>query len=311
MTSKKRKRVLVAIDGSERGLRTVRYVAAFGPFKEMQINLFHVFSAVPDSYWDLEKEPKSIKAVKYVRAWELEQRKQIQRYMDTARKILLQAGFGEGAVTSNVQDRKKGIARDIILETLNGYDLIVTRRRGFAAIRGITIGSVAAKLLAKLSFAPIAVAGRQPPNNRVLVALDGSDNARRALEFAGTALGDGDFDIGLINVIRGEEKPASRLRPLFLPAAFREEKQKDMTEEFEWAEERLKAFGVKPQRIQTHSVVGARSRAAAIAETANQQAYRLIVMGRRGVSGPEEFSMGRVPGKVIQLATASAIWIIP
>jgi len=311
MSLNKRKKVLVAIDGSERGLRTVRYVSKFGPFRDMQINLFHVFSSVPESYWDLEKEPNSSKAMIHVRAWQLEQRKEIQRYMQAARKILVQAGFAEDSVTAHIHDRKKGVARDIISEALNGYDLVVTRRRGFTAIRGITIGSVAAKLLDKLTFVPVAVAGRKPSNQRVLIALDGSDSARRALDFAGTALGGRDFEVGLMNVIRGEQKPASRIRPLFLPAAFREEKQKDMTMEFQRAKDHLAGIGFKPHRIKTYSVVGTRSRGASIAETAKQQNYSLIVMGRRGLSGPEEFSMGRVPRKVIQLATASAIWIIP
>ena len=92
MASKKYKKMLLAIDGSERSLKTVRHAAMFEPFKDMHIKLFHVFNTVPESYWDLEKEPKSVKAIKYVRAWESQQRKEIVKYMDKARKILLAAG---------------------------------------------------------------------------------------------------------------------------------------------------------------------------------------------------------------------------
>jgi len=72
--------------------------------------------------------------------------------MEGARRLLLNAGIDADAVKVKIQNRKKGFARDIIREAKNGYDAVITRRRGMTGMRGIVLGSVATKLVEKLSF---------------------------------------------------------------------------------------------------------------------------------------------------------------
>ena len=88
----KKKKILVPIDGSDRGLNTVRYVARVEPFRKIDIVLFHVFNSVPEGYWDLEKDPRSTSTVRQVRSWEIGQRKIINLYMEQALQFLLKAG---------------------------------------------------------------------------------------------------------------------------------------------------------------------------------------------------------------------------
>jgi nucleotide-binding universal stress UspA family protein len=302
---------LLAVDGSERGLQTVRHAARFEPYQRIQVNLFHVFSAVPDSYWDLEKEPKSVKSVKHVRAWEHQQRKEIQQYMQKAERILLNAGFHAENVRVTVQDRKKGVARDIIREAQNDYDLVITRRRGLGGMRGIPMGSVAVKLMAKLSFVPVVISGRKPPKSKILIAIDGSQGSWRAVDFVGDLLVGYDLKIKLFHVIRSKKSKISQLRPLFTPVGFTREREKEIDDVFIRAKQRLVRAGFEPNRIKTRTIIGARSRAEAIAEEAKLNTYRVIVMGRRGLSRADDFSMGRVTSKVIQLAKESAVWIVP
>jgi nucleotide-binding universal stress UspA family protein len=116
-------------------------------FRNMDIVLFHVFSCVPEGYWDLEKDPRSTSTVRQVRSWEIEQRKRIKQYMEQAGQFLLKAGVAPESLTIKIQDRKKGIARDIIREARNGYDAVATRRRGMTGLRRIVLGSVATKLV--------------------------------------------------------------------------------------------------------------------------------------------------------------------
>ena len=71
-------KVLVAVDGTGRSLKTIHYLRAVRSFRKMHVVLFNVFSSVPDAYWDLEKEPASVKMVSHVRAWEATQRKAMQ-----------------------------------------------------------------------------------------------------------------------------------------------------------------------------------------------------------------------------------------
>jgi hypothetical protein len=61
-------KLLVPVDGSDRSLKTVRYISKIDPFRRMRIVLFHVFSKVPEGFWDLETDPRSTSTVKEVRA---------------------------------------------------------------------------------------------------------------------------------------------------------------------------------------------------------------------------------------------------
>ena len=188
MATKRQKKILVALDGSDRSMLTVKYIAKMAPFEDMKIVLFNVFSGVPESHWDLEREPKSVKSVKYVRAWEVQQKKKIEEFMGQARNVLIRAGFPEARVDVKIQHRKKGIARDIVKEARAGYEAVLTRRRGMGRIPGIILGSVSLKLLEAMSFIPLMLAGRKPPGMKYLIALDGSKDALKAVDFAGSFL---------------------------------------------------------------------------------------------------------------------------
>ena len=62
--------------------------------------------------------------------------------------------------------------------------------------------------------------------------------------------------------------------------------------------------------MKTKLVTGARSRASGIIEEAEEGGYGTIVVGRRGMSGVEEFFMGSVSNKVLHLAKEMAVWIV-
>jgi len=120
MKKKKMMKILVPLDGSDRALNTVRYVGRVEPFRNMDIVLFHVFSSVPEGYWDMEKDPRSTSTVRQVRSWAIGQRKKINQYMEQASQFLVKAGVSPESITIKIQDRKNGIARDIIRMELPG-----------------------------------------------------------------------------------------------------------------------------------------------------------------------------------------------
>ena len=79
MAGQSKKKILVPLDGSDRALNTARYIAKIDPFLHMHIVLFHVFSSVPEGYWDLEKDPRSTSIVRQVKPWEVEQKRKIEQ----------------------------------------------------------------------------------------------------------------------------------------------------------------------------------------------------------------------------------------
>ena len=303
-------KLLVPVDGSDRSMNTVRYVAKLDPFHRMQVVLFHVFSKVPEGFWDLGADPRARSTVSEVRAWEVQQKRNIKQYMENARQHLLKSGLSAKSIEVKIQNRRKGFARDIIREAQNGYYAVVTRRRGITGMRGIVLGSVAVKMVEKLSFIPLILAGKKPPGSKILLAFDGSEGSRHAVDFVGQTLGGFDFRVKLIHVMRGKENKRPGNLRLFLPAEQVQTTLKQMTAELEAAARQLVALGFKPHQISTELVSGVASRAAAIVAEAKKQNYGTIVMGRRGHSRVRDFFIGRVTNKVIHLARDRTVWVI-
>lgn len=303
-------KLLVPVDGSDRSLKTVRYISKIVPFRRMRIVLFHVFSKVPEGFWDLETDPRSTSTVKEVRAWEIQQRRNITQYMEIARQFLLKAGFPSNSFELKIQDRKKGFARDIIREARNGYYAVVTRRRGMTGLRGIVLGSVATKLVEKLPFLPLVLAGSKQPGNKILLGFDGSEGSWRSVDFVGNTMGGFDFKVKLIYVIRKKDNSDPKIQRLYSPAKYTVTTRKQMTIELALAAEKLVDLGFKPNQISTELISGVVSRARAIATEAKQNGYGTIVLGRRGHSRVQDFFIGRVTNKVIHMARDRTIWIV-
>ncbi len=310
MKKQKRMRILVPVDGSDRALNTVRYVGRVEPFRNMDIVLFHVFSSVPEGYWDLEKDPRSTSTVRQVRSWETGQRKIIKQYMEQATQFLLKAGVSPESITIKIQNRKKGIARDIIREARNGYDAVVTRRRGMTGLRRIVLGSVATKLLSQITFLPLILVGKLTLSHKILLAFDGSENAVNAVKFAGALLGDFDYEASLFHVIRSNGEGRPEHRHIFSSKEFAKVASKEMASSLKAAQTELIHAGFKANKVSTEIVTRAISRAGAIADRAKQENFGTIVMGRRGHSSVRDFFVGRVTNKVIQIARDRTIWVV-
>ncbi|MFH1984259.1 MAG: universal stress protein [Pseudomonadota bacterium] len=302
------KKLLVLLDGSERSLETVRYLVTTEEFHKASIVLFHVFNAVPECYWDLAKEPKSIKVVPSMLAWQSQQKKEMQAYMETARDILLEGGFAAKSIRIHIHNRKNGIARDILAEARKAYDAVVMRRRGFTLLPEIIMGSVATKIIQRLNYRPIIIAGLRPPGSRALLAFDGSPGAFRAVEFTGRVIKNNATQLRLLHVLRGDALPS--MGGMFAPKECIDDTKARMEKFFQKAIHRLTAIGVAENRITCRIEEGARSRAAAIAAEAAQGDYGTIIVGRRGQSRVRSFFMGRVGDKLIHLARERTIWVI-
>ncbi len=310
MKKPKKMKLLVPVDGSNRALNTIRYVGRVKPFRDMEIVLFHVFNSVPEGYWDLEKDPRSTSTVRQVRSWEIEQRKKIKLYMEQASQYLIKAGTPPESITVKVQNRKKGVARDIIAEARNGYAAVVTRRRGMTGLRRIVLGSVATKLLTNITFLPLILVGKRLPNKKILLAFDGSENADRAVKFVGSMLGGLDYEVNLFTVIRSDGQTGVEYRHIFSPKEFGRVVGKEMASSLQVARTELVDSGFMPDKVSTQIVIGASSRAGVIAEKAKRENFGTIVMGRRGRSSVRDFFVGRVTNKVIYMARQHTVWVI-
>ena len=316
-----KRRLLIALDGSEQSFEAVRYASQVLPPGKLKVVLFHVGSKIPESFWDIEKDPSFRHRLAPVAAWAMQQEKAMEEFMERSRQLLVDRGVPQETVQVRIKDREVGIARDIAREAQKDYDAVVVGRWGMSKIKDLVWGSIANKLVGHLVQSPLWVVGGSPQPGKYLVAMDGSDEAMRAVDYVGTMLAGSDCAVTLFHVLRSFEFLSLGFEGAFVPspevlggeeeikAEFQREKEAIKTVCNE-AQDRLEKAGLKGDQINTKIVTGAASRAKAIVEEAKNEGYGTIVVGRRGLSRVEEFFMGRVSSKVIQLAKEMAVWVI-
>ncbi len=312
------KKILLAIDGSGQSLDAVRYVSKVIAPHNMKVVLFHVSRKIDEAFWEIGINPAFSKKMVSIAAWELEQEKTVKEFMDQSHRILLVAGFTQEAVEVNIHQGQTGVAREIIKESMNGYSAVVAGRKGLSKLKDLVLGSIAQKLVEKVSHVPIWVVGGNQAR-KILLALDASEGAMKGVDYVGAMLGGSDYDVALLHVIRdvnpliwmheGENFIPSKL-PGDADAKWSEGLRMEMEPVFDDAKNRLISAGFDPDRVSTKLITGAGSRAGAIVEEAKEGGYGTIVVGRRGLSKVQDFFMGRVSNKVLHLAKNMAVWVV-
>ena len=317
---KYRRKILLAVDGSDQSFEAVRYVSHLFPPNLLEVVLFHVTSTIPESFWDIEKNPVLKHQVATIHAWGFQQQKEMQKFMEKARHFFVDRGVPEGAVIVKSQERQVGIARDIIREAQKDYDAVVVGRWGVSKLKDLVWGSIASKLVGHLVHVPLWVVGGAPQAGKVLLAMDASEEAMRTVDYVGAMLAGTDGEVTLFHVMRGFEFLSAGYEGSFvtngeivgeegIKGEF-QRAEETMKGVFEEAIHRFEKAGLSPDRVSTRIVTGSASRAKAIVEEAKNGGYGTIVVGRRGLSRVEEFFMGRVSKKVMQLAQEMAVWVV-
>ncbi|RLB84494.1 MAG: hypothetical protein DRH24_04845 [Deltaproteobacteria bacterium] len=295
---KHRRKVLLVVDGSDQAFEAVRYVSRLFPPNRMEVVIFHVMTKVPESFWDVEKEPAYRKEVATTRAWELQQKKEIQEFMEKARQLFLEQNVPEDAVSIKIQERKVGIARDIIHESQNDYHGVVMGRWGMSMLKDFLCGSIANKLIGRLINVPLCVVGGTPKIGKILVAIDASEGAMKAVDYVGDMVDNLHWKVTLFHAVRDFDREELH------------QAEKSMEHVFKEASGHLEKAGFNRNQITTRMITGVQSRAGAIVVEVLKEGYGTVVVGRRGLSHVEEFFMGRVSNKVIQMARKMAVWVV-
>ena len=308
------RKLLVAVDGSSHSLNAVRYVAHNCGPAGLSVNLMYVMPTTPETFWDLEKDAFFMQKMKSRYAqWKREAKKVAQGFLDDAKNVLVKANFQEEQVGVIYQERKVGIARDVAEEATRGYDAVVVGRRGLSKVEDLFLGSVSHKIVERIADTPVWVIGGDIRSNKMLLAVDASENSRKAVDYVGTFASGTEVELTLYYVVR------SFGLGFLEDFSMREEDIEDFVEEaesnvqrmFRSYRKRLEKAGVEPARISTKHTLQSHSRADDIVRQAKKGGYGTIVLGRRGLSKVREFLMGRVTNKVLDRAEGFAVWIVP
>ena len=230
--------------------------------------------------------------------WQQQQEEEIQKFIERARQLFLDHGVPEDAVIVKIQGKKVGIARDIIYESEGDYDAVIVGRWGVSLLKDFLWGSIADKLIGSLTHVPLCIVGGTPQVGKILLALDASAGAMRAVDYFGTIVNGAHWQLTLFHALR------------VLDETILNKAKESMGSVFKDARSSLEKAGFSSNQITTKLATGVLTRAGAIVEEALTGGYGTIVVGRRGLSEVEEFSMGRVSNKVIHMAREMAVWVV-
>jgi nucleotide-binding universal stress UspA family protein len=147
-------------------------------------------------------------------------------------------------------------------------------------------------------------------NKNIMIAVDESENAHRAVSYVGQLLGGLEgFKVTLLHVIPKPEKDFFR----------------DGKEEAEWLErytskidslleeyrQELISMGFGPGDVSVRSTLRfCASMAECILEERSNEEYSTIVVGRQGLSRSEEFLFGSISSKIVTHAKHCTVWVV-
>ena len=306
-------KVLIAVDGSEQTQGLVDYLSGIISARHTELVLFHVMPKAPESLLDWGKDPLSLPNAEHLREWEIEREKQIRDLMRDIRRRLTEIGIPEYSIMISIRKVKEGIARDLLQESLGGYDAIMVGRTGFGEVGAQVLGSVASKLTAKLSSANLWLVGKNVKSGGVIIAMDSSEPAMRAVHHVSKMIDPSKNAVRLLHVVRGISLSWTGQERIF-PEEYRqrliEEAENQIKPAFDAATRVLISSGIDREKITTKVISGVASRAGAIFDQALREGFGTIVVGRKGLSGVDQFDIGRVTAKLTQLAQDIAVWVV-
>jgi nucleotide-binding universal stress UspA family protein len=157
ITEPYRKKILLAVDGSDGSLEAVRHVAKHVSPKRAYVLLLHVEKQGKQTYSDARTHALFREQTADIVELDGIRRRAMQAFMDQARQILLDAGFPEEAVRAEIREKHAGVVADIVEESQKGYTTIVVGRKGRSKLRDAVLGNVTARLLQRKVKIPVWV----------------------------------------------------------------------------------------------------------------------------------------------------------
>jgi len=206
------KSVVVPLDGSPIALKALNYLLlVFGAQHNLIVNLFHVVPVPPPIL--VEESKKDPDTARQVRELESRSKKMAAKTLSDGKNVLLDKGFKEEQIKTLEFHKQVGIARDICgWSEKKSMDAIVLNTHGRSRIEAFFMGETANKVLELSRICPVWMIKGNVRSKPVIIAMDNSENALRAVDHAAFMLSGTDCQVTLFyskrNLLRFFSKEA-------------------------------------------------------------------------------------------------------
>lgn len=167
-------RILVGVDGSEDGLRAVRYGARAARLRQASLHLVHaVDDAVMAGAWGVVYDPTALQEAG-------------EHANQAARAAALEVGLEEGRIHDEVV---LGNAAAVLARLSEGADLLVTGRRSVSGLERMFIGSTSVALADAAQCPLVVISAAATPGltggrNHIAVGIDAESHSPATLGWA-------------------------------------------------------------------------------------------------------------------------------
>ena len=307
------KMLLIAVDDTFHSRKAMEYAAGLGSMvKNLQFTFLNVQPKISEFLLeDAKLDPKAKSALKEITKKNQENSNKI---LDESKNIIKELGIDESCIKTVSQQQTMGTAKTILDYARQSLcDAIIIGNGRKSSLAESFVGSVTNSVLEHTSSTPVwAVGGNAKPSN-ILVAIDGSESALRAVDHVSFMLEDNpDSEITLLHItprLRDYctiefDKEGDDIRDVIIKG------DKQCIEDFYiHAKNKFTEAGFKESQINIKEVKSVLKIGKIIVEEIKNTGYSTIVIGRRGMNN--SFFMGSVSSYVLQNAMDCAVWLVP
>ena len=281
MTGDLTRMIVVPVDGSENSLNSLEYVnTIYGADSNVEVKLFYVLPQLPPILED--EQTKSREVAQKIKAIKNKNLRRAEKILAQARDKLVSKGFAEDRIEAIYQKRLVGIARDTCNWADNERaDAVAITTRGLSKIEAFFMGEISNKLIEFCRIAPVWIVGGRVDSSKVLIGIDSSENAMRAVDHAGFMLSGTDAEVILFHTLR---RLSRFMPPEVLEAApdiqeiWERSAEEEITPYMEKAKAMLLDAGLKEKQVTTKVVKGTDSPANDILQEAQASGIGTIVL---------------------------------
>ena len=307
------KSLTIPVDGSKNSLRSIDYLERmYGVSHDIKVLLCYILPSLPLIFENDKSMTKEERAK--VRALERKNVEMAEQILAEAKDYMVQKGFSEDQIQTAYKKKNVTITKDVCYYAESGSaDAILLTRHGRTEIKDFFMGEVSKNLVEYCQDLPVWIVGGDVQSKKVLVAVDSSENALRAVDHASFMLSGTDAEVTIFHTIRNvrrfvpmdvvKEEPG-------IEEVWRNKASQEVTPYIERAKAMLLKSGLSEDRIEIKIEEGTRSPANDILKFAKNGGYGTLVLGRRGISMLKELLMGSVTNKILQQSDGFAVWII-
>lgn len=307
------RKILIAVDGSPSSFNCMDYIANISSVvNDLTYTLYYIHPTI--SSFIQEEAIKDQRARKEF----LKAKKKNEQYAEDilvqAREKMLKLNISEKHIEVIHDERKLGLAKDIIFKGENGlYDAIVMGRRGLTRSQEFFMGSTTKEVVDHAKKVPIWIIDGKVKSLKILFASDGSASSIRAVDHLAFMVGGNEnVEIVVYHVMANLRKyceisfdtPSPDIKSVIT------QNEKGCIDDFYHHAFRLfKEAGIKESQISLKTEKRSLSIANGILDELKKGGYGTLVIGRKGIHASS--FMGGTTQKVLQKAENCGLWVVP